>query len=62
MNVRRDKKGRVVEEGKNGGEKERRGQWQWRGKEKEQLEAKWHGENKKGVRGKMGKKIQNYVI
>lgn len=61
MNVRRDKKGRVVEEGKNGSEKERRGQWRWRGKE-EQLEAKWHGENKKGVRGKMGKKIQNYVI
>lgn len=43
---------RKKEEG-NGGEGE---------KEKEQLEAKWHGENKKGVRGKMGKKIQNYVI
>lgn len=34
------KKGRIVEQGKNGGEKERRGQWRLRGKEKEQLEAK----------------------
>lgn len=28
LNVRRDKKkGRILEQGKNGGEKERRGQW-----------------------------------